>query len=225
MSDQKITLQELRQMQRELAELKKSVSQERPAHQVISIGRLGRELFPRHFVRESTLSATLKAGKENEFFGDTEAEVSAEIDIPSNEHLFLWGVGFGQWKSAEDPNVGLRNTWLPLSGEDVSLYPHTTPETEIDWRYTGRDFEWAMSENAGKANLQNSWRPSSDVKGPYGYILAEEMFLKSGTKFVVKARPLGSINMWLPDGTQQNYTLNVYLRCYEMVKPLNKRGV
>lgn len=161
---EKITAQDiLRQQSKRIQELEQKwahlTSQEpQQSHQVISIGRLGRELFPGYFVRESMLSATLKAGKESESFGDTEAEVSAEIDIPSNEHLFLWGVGFGQWKSAEAPNVGLRNTWLPLSGEDVSLYPHTTPETEIDWRYTGRDFEWAMSENAGKASLQPTFR-------------------------------------------------------------------
>ncbi|MCB9639086.1 MAG: hypothetical protein H6727_09355 [Myxococcales bacterium] len=228
MSEPKITLQELRQMQRELAELKaeRETSQERPAHQVISVGRLGRELFPGYFVREAMISATLKASKEDGAFGDTSKDVSVELDIPSGEYLFLYAVDFGLWKSTEEPNTGLCNTWLCKSGEGLLLYPHTTPDGETIWRYVGRDFEWSMGEASGKAGLQNGWRPSSDAaKHPLGYVLAEEMLLKSGSKFAIKARPLGSNNMWLPDGSQQKFTLNVYLRCYEMVQPLNPRGV
>lgn len=228
MSEQKITLQELRNMQSDLAEIKaeRQISQKRSSHQIISIGRLGRELFPGYFVRESIKSAVMKVENDNAYFGATEAEVGAEIAIPSNEYTFLWAVDFSLRKDGEDPNVGLRNTWLSISGEDIKLYPHTTPVEQTDWRYVGRDFDWQMSENSGKANLQDGWRPSSDCRRhPYGYVLAEEMFLKAGTKFAVKARPLGSNNMWLPDGSQQRYTLTVHLRCYEMVKPLNPRGL
>ena len=214
--------QRIQELERKIAEQK----DQKPESRVISVGRLGRELFPGRYVRETVKSAILTPDTDDDAYGQTEAVVSAEIDIPANEDTFLWGVDFSLYKQVVEGNVGLRNTWLPISGETVALYPFALGVAETDWRYTGRDFEWAMGEAFGKAMLQDEgvWRPSTDCRRDrYGYVLAEDYYLKGGTKFFVKARPLGSLNMWDLE-EQQQYMLQVHLRCYEMIEPHNKRG-
>lgn len=214
-------LKELRQMiGKLLREQQAQAAQIEQLNTSQPFGRLGRLRYPDRQSRPSDKILLMRPAGDEETTSDNNGEnLEARFKFPANRYTFWWATDFALYKKGEDPNIGLRNTFVSISGESVGLYPHTTPAGEITWRYPGRDFQWGIYDNYGENGFQgqDNLRPSSDCRrSPYGYVFPEEVEISFDDEIHVKASLLGTTNPF--DGSvSQNYDLYAILRCYEMV--------